>query len=200
MNSLRQELLRLPGLPTMRMLIPAGWRSLPLTDEHLSEFTRKFSEILMRAHRPDLDAELTAMLERWAKELRGQGGRFAILPLDRPEGSVLPMSLTVSIVSELGGRSLDEWVAARIRQGGTDFLDDARTVLFWEGGASQGNGLNTRARTYLIPVPGTRRGQAVLLSGIELVAEDEPADGFRREAASMLFDSVALALDWLPAA
>lgn len=201
MSSLRQELLGLGTLPSMRMLLPAGWRSVALTDDGMQELTDRLRDVFMRAHRPDLDVALTASISRWVRELRAQGGRYAVLPIDLPQEGALPMSLTVSVISEMGEAPLEDWVVAKIRSGTTRFLDEERTVLAWfasESGRGEAEGVTTDAHSYLIPIPGTRRRQAVLLVGMHLVPADMGPEAPRKEAAQVLFDTIALALDWAP--
>lgn len=199
MNSLRQELMAVPGLPTMRMLLPAGWRARELSEDGLAVLVGELREIFMQAHRPDLDAELTSMLENWARQLRENGGRYAILPAGDQPGAVLPMSMTVSVVTQIGGADLDTWVTAKITSGGTRFLDEQRTVLAWHDERREQEGVFTDLHSYLIPVPGTRRQQALLLAGTHLSLAGDGATPERREMAEVLFDTMALALDWVPA-
>lgn len=202
MNSLRQELLAVKDQPTMRMLLPAGWEVISLEDDGVQSLIDRLRAVLMRANRPDIDAYLTSSLTKWLTELKARGGCYAVLPLDPPVGTALPMSLAVSVVSEVGGRRLDEWVTAKIRTGATEFLDDRNSVLAWSmttAGQDQMAGTVSDQFQYLIPVPGSERRSAVLLSGTLLVLEGEPEDSPRRRAARALYDSVALALDWVPA-
>lgn len=203
MSALRLELGGAPERPTMRMLIPSGWRAVKVDEEGSAELVDQLRDQIKRAGRPDVDAYLSTSVTTWLAELRERGGRFAVLPLDPPEGTAFPMSFTVSIVDDSPGHSIEGWVTAKIRAGGTEFLDDRRSVLTWRTSApGEGQMIGTLSDQYfyIVPVPGSRRTSAVMLHGTHLVdAEASDPDDRRREAARVLFDSMALSLDWLPA-
>ncbi|HCJ49364.1 MAG TPA: hypothetical protein DHW40_08560 [Microbacterium sp.] len=201
MSSLRQELLGTPSAGTLRMLVPGGWDVLPLDQAHIDQFTERMREVVKRAGRPDVDAFLSGMLRTWGARLRERGGLYAVLPLTPPEGSALPMSLIVSVVTDVSGHPLQSWAVSKIRSGTTEFLDDARTVLSWSSSAAGTDdmaGTVTHQHNYLIPVPGAELREAVLLTGSRVALESEPDDAPARAAARALYDAMALSLDWAP--
>ncbi|WP_127820077.1 hypothetical protein [Microbacterium sp. CPCC 204701] len=202
MRALRYELQGSAGRPTMRMLVPGGWRAVTVDDEGLAELRGQLRTQVRRAGRPDVDAFLSSSLVKWMTELRERGGRFAVLPLDPPEGTAFPMSFTVSIVDDEPGRTIEAWVTAKIREGDTEFLDDRRSVLAWRTsapGEGQMTGTISDQYFYVVPVPGSQRKSAAMLHGTHLLDAAADSDDPRREAARVLFDSMALSLDWPPA-
>lgn len=201
MSGLRDELLSVgKELPALRLLLPAGWRASPLQQAGVDELVRRLRATLMAAHRPDVDAYLTGALRRWIGELRAAGGLYMVLPVDPPGGTPLPMSLVVSVVTDAGGQSVESWVVEKIRSGTTEFLDENRTVLTWTTttpGRDEMAGTVSDRFDYMIPVPGTSRRSALVLSGTNLSPDSIGADDPRRVAAHTLFDSIALAADWV---
>jgi hypothetical protein len=200
MTSLRQELLGTPSAGTMRMIVPAGWEISPLDDHHTGALIDRLRAVLKGANRPDIDAFLSHMLRTWATALREKGGLYAILPTNPGEGTALPMSMVVSIVGDVAGQPLKAWAVAKIRSGSTEFLDEARTVLAWRSsapGADEMAGTVTEQYHYLIPVPGADLREAVLLTGTRLALADEPEGASMRAAARVLYDAMALGLDWV---
>lgn len=203
MNSLRRELLG-EQLPAIRMVVPAGWVVVPVDESGVAEFVDTIRARSREAGRPDIEAAFASSVSRWLTELRLQGGRCAVLPLDPPEGTAIPLSFAVSIIEGAAGNGLEEWVTAKIRAGGTSFLDDRRTVLSWRtstAGSGAMDGTVTDHYHYLIPVPGTQRKAAARLAGSHVLdAEGLTVGDPRREAAAALFDAMALTVDWPPAA
>lgn len=198
MTSLRQQILGLPQDPGIRILLPSGWEALPLDDEHVADLTKRLRPVFMRANRPDLDAYVSGLIDRWLTELRAQGGLFAILPSG--VDAVLPMSLVVSVVAEHDGSQLDGWVANRLRGGRAEFLDDEQSILTWSAstlGTGEMSGTVTDQYNYLIPVPRADRRRALLLTGSNLVAADATQEDPARVAAQSLYDAIALAMVWV---
>ncbi|MCT9818886.1 hypothetical protein N3K63_01155 [Microbacterium sp. W1N] len=202
MTSLRHELLGTPTAGTMRMLVPGGWEVVPLDDEHMRAFSARMRRVLMQSHRPELDAYLSGMLRTWVSRLRETGGLYAVLPLDPPTGTALPLSLIVSVVGDVAGHPLKTWAVSKIRSGTSEFLDEGRTVLAWStttAGTDEMAGTVSEQYNYLIPVPGADLREAVLLTGTRVALAGEADDAPARAATRVLYDAMALGLDWAPA-
>jgi len=197
-TSLRAELLGLPeSLPRFRLLLPAGWQSHPITAETAERFEQQARGVFMRAGRPDLDGVFTSDLQRSMRGLERTGARYVILPENRPDGVPLPLSLIVSLISGDNGVSLDDWVAARFRQG-AQMLDQNGQIVFWRTRRPAGEPeVHQVQSTYVVPVPETGRNKALMFTGTGLVGSEAPEDDDMVVASNAMFDAIVSTVSWV---
>ncbi len=182
MSGLRDELLSLgKELPDLRLLLPAGWRASSLQQAGVDELVRRLRATLMAAHRPDVDAVSD---RRSSKVDRGAACRGR--PLHGPSRRSTRRNPLADVAGGVGRhrrrRSVRRsWVVEKIRSGTTEFLDENRTVLTWTTttpGRDEMAGTVSDRFDYVIPVPGTSRRSALVLSG------DQPLARFDRRRRS----------------
>lgn len=202
MTTVREQLFGATAeLPEFRLLLPAGWESLPLTDDTLAGLERRVHEFFVRAGRPDLDGTFTPRMVHGVQRAAAAGGKYVILPTSPPGGQPLPLSMLVTVISGEGGGTLDAWVAARFRAGAT-MLDDSGRVVTWRSerrGTGEEAGVKQVQLHYLEPVPETHRRKGLMLSGTVLLQEDGEDEPPLLVAAKAVFDAVASTLTWMPA-
>lgn len=196
--SLREELLGLaPTVPLFRMLLPPEWASFPVTPELGDEFEHRARAVFARAGRPDLDGVFTGQLKQAMNGLVGSGAKYVFLPTERAEGKN-PLSLSmIATFIDSPDASLDEWVMARVRDG-AELLDAEGRILYWRTLRPGLDGETQRAQcTYVIPVPGTERKKALILTGSTIVAVDAPENDEYLGAVHMIFDAMASTVTWV---
>ncbi len=153
------------GLPPFGMLLPTGWAAFSTSPEDEELLLRQIGNRMKGAHRPDLHAELVRYVRRAFVDLRRRDGVAMYLPVE-VMGDGWPVSMTASILTDPQGAPLDGRLADVIRSGAR-FLDEQRTILRWEREPVPEEGMADLASLqilYAIPVPGTHRTRALLLS------------------------------------
>ncbi|MFF2277160.1 hypothetical protein [Agromyces sp. NPDC058126] len=190
-----------PVVPSFRMLFPPGWvRHDPSTEserELLDQMRAK-----MRAYaRPDLEFELTMTVKSAFRELRERSGIAIYLPSGAEGTTLVPMSITATRFTEPSGASLDGRVADLFRNHEADFLGDDRTIVRWRRTIAKLEGFEGAVNeqvNYLVPVPGTSRREAVLISTAVLRDGTEPVDEELLESCLVLSDAIVSTFAWAP--
>ena len=165
--SLRAELTGGPtaAVPPYRMLIPPGWEAYDLSLETESDLLARAAGRLTGAGRPDLTGQLTDRVRRSIEDLRRQSAFAYALPTEGAPTWALGAASLVGL-KRVGTPELplDEVVADAIaRHGATPLGDDARIVRWAERRTAtvDGERIATLQLCYIIPIPGSRRTQAL---------------------------------------
>lgn len=152
------------ALPPYRLLLPQGWEEAPATAATAEKLITSGSDVMRRAHRPDLDVEFRSLVRRAFAHLRSADAISVYLQSTVPPDQVLPLSMVASVRRASPGRTLDAEVTAMFRDGGAQFLRDDRAIVRMEADRAV-DGLEGDARTrqvsYVIAVPGTGRTLAL---------------------------------------
>jgi hypothetical protein len=200
--SLRDQLLgaadRRP-VPPFVLLLPAGWVSVEPTREVFAELAARASAVFRSVHRPDLDAQMRSMTERAADEFLRRDPVRLIYQERVPAELMLPLAITAVRATEPHGASLDGRVRALVRDHGARPLDDAGVVMRWVTDGSQelaGGRVATRSFSYLIPVPGTGRREALLFSAVLPTSAGEALDESSIAAYGVLVDAIMSTFRW----
>lgn len=200
--SLRDELTGTarPELPPFVLLLPRGWASVEPTREAFADLVARSSSVLRSAHRPDLDAQLRAILERAGDEFLRRDPVRLIYPADVPPDELFPLSITAVRLSAPGGGSLDPHVAALRRDRGARTLGDDGVMLRWQEQHAHrisGGEVGVHSFDYLVAVPGTERREALLFSAvIPSSAAGERLDDETIRAAGALADAIMSTFRW----
>jgi hypothetical protein len=170
--SLRDELLGIPAStsPGYRILIPAGWEEYRPTEETERDFIKRADAPLRSQNRPDLSGQFRSMLRNAFASMRRNEVEVFYLKLPEREDEIpLPLSITVSRRVAASGTTLDTEVAALIRSQGAQGLNEDKTVLRWVSESTQSMGMEkvgTTTISYITPVPGTGRRQALHFAAV----------------------------------
>lgn len=197
--SLRDELGVRPD-PECEMDLPPGWARNAPDDETLHSMLSDLKRRLMEAQRPDLYAQLKAMLEQSFEDMQ-RNGVFAFFSATEADPGTLfvPASINASIRTAEAGESLDGMVRALIRDhGATSLLGEKRTVRA-ERDRTVRLGTETiinHTVVYLTPVPSSKRRRALQLTAGFLRTLDTPADDPTIESIRLLLDTCVASLRW----
>lgn len=204
MGGLRAELMGgpPPATPEFAVVLPAGWSEFDPTEAVEGDLTGRARERFMQAHRPDLFAELRGMTKRAFAGMRSsQTLKFYIQTEMWADELILPLSLTATLRSQGEGFTLDAGVTDLIRRYGATPLGGDRRFVRWETESTERLGADEVSQftvSYLTPVPGTERKQALQFTAVAVV----PADGSLKQddplVRSMfeLTDAVVSTLSW----
>lgn len=196
--SLREELLGLaPAVPRFRILLPPEWASFPVTPDLGDQFERKAREVFARAGRPDLDGVFTAQLARAMRGLQEAGAKYIFLPSERTPGKdPFALSMVATFIDSPDG-PLDAWITARVRSG-AEMLDPEGRIVFWRDRGLGLDGETHKAQsTYVIPVPGSKRRKALMLTGTTIVGAESDDDDEYAVAVRMIFDAMVSTVTWI---
>jgi hypothetical protein len=175
-NSLRDELSAAPApVPPFTVLLPEGWASERPTKESMGALADRASAVLRSVHRPDLDARIRAMTDRATAQLLRRDPVRMMYPSDVPPDEMFPLSILVVKVTDPGGGSLDRRVQQLVRTHDARPFDEDAQLLCWESEDAlqlDGGRAAVRSYNYLVAVPGTRRHEALLFTGVLPVAGD----------------------------
>ncbi len=168
--SLKDDLLKSDRMvPEYRLMLPAGWKEYRPDSMNEQELLRDAKIRLRDAHRPDLAAELVGMTKRAFSQMRRTNSLAFYMGLPQDEAAVLPLSITVSKRVAANGLTLDSEVADLIRNHGAQPLNDDQVVIRWETSQTHTVGrdkIATETISYLTPIPGTERREALLFVGV----------------------------------
>lgn len=189
------------AVPAFRMLFPPGWvRHDPSAESERELLDRMRAK--MRAYaRPDLEFELTMAVKSAFRELRERSGLAIYLPSGDDDAALAPMSITATRFVQPGGASLDAKVSELFRSHGADFLGDDRTIVRWRRRVSDSEGFEgvvNEQVNYLVPVPGTSRKEAVLISTSILRDGSDQVDEALLESCLVLSDAIVSTFAWAP--
>ena len=182
-TDLRAELTGGAGatVPRYRMLLPPGWRSYDMGADTERDLVAAAKARLAEAGRPDLGAALGAQVKDALAQLKGQDAFAYALPA---EGSPTWVLGSASLVG-LRRRSTPQWTLDDIvedavrNRGGVPIGEGHRMVRWTERRPTRVDGVDAVSFLihYLIPIPGTRRTQAVqwtatVAHGADLAPDD----------------------------
>jgi len=186
-------------IPSFRLFFPAGWEQLGTTEESERDVLARLRARAKEVGRPDLDFTLTASLKSAFRQLRSIDSIAIYLPLDVAADALLPMSMTASQIVDPTGQNLDARIAEIFRDFGGDFLGEDRKIVRWQ--RTQRNiegfpGAINQQLNYAIPVPGSGRRRALLLSTSILQDAESAVDEDTFELMVLLSDSIVGSFTW----
>lgn len=205
MNDLRTELLgrKTPTLPPYRMLLPPGWITFDLGEADEKTVLGQATARLGAAGRPDLAATLNLHVRDALSDLRRQNAFVYALP---GEGSPTWKLGSASLVgikrSSTPDVTLDDIVLSVVANHGAAPLAGDERILRWiEHRSVSLDDADARSMVlnYLIPVPGTRRTQAVHWVVNAAYPDDMPSDAPALETWQLLFDAHVATFSWMTA-
>lgn len=198
------EELAVPAVPEFDLTLPPGWARHAIDDDTLAAMLSTARERCMRAHSPQLFAELTISLEQAFADMRKAGVFAYFCPTDPGEGTLaVPASINASIRRAEGDGTLDDMARSLIRtQGATPLLGDPRTLRFETERTAQLGAATvvSHSLVYLTPVPGSRRQRALALVAGFGRPPETPADAPTMAAMRFMFDACVSSLRWRPRA
>ncbi|MBS1674273.1 MAG: hypothetical protein JSS74_09940 [Actinobacteria bacterium] len=204
MSDLRNELLgrRTPALPPFRMLVPPGWLVFDLGEEDERALLAKATARLGAASRPDLAATLGLHVRDALANLRRQHGFAYALPGENAPTWILGSASLVGIKrTSTPELPLDDVVLNMVASYGAAPLGEDGRILSWverRPVTMDGETARSLMLNYLIPIPGTRRTQAVHWIVNAAYADDMPDDHPTLEAWKLLFDVHVATFAWIP--
>jgi len=188
-------------IPAFRLFFPAGWEQLGVTEESEREMLGRLRAKAKQVGRPDLDFTLTASLKSAFRQLRSIDSIAIYLPLDVAPDALIPMSITASQLVDPAGKTLDDRVAEVFRDFGGGFLGEDRKIVRWRRTQRTIEGFPgaiNQQINYVIPVPGSGRRRALLLSTSILQDAESAVDEDRFELMVTLSDSIVSSFTWSP--
>ena len=189
-------------IPGYRLLFPPGWAEYGVDEGAERDLLVRTRAKIKPLGRPDLDFSITASIKSAFRQLRSRDAFALYLPSEVSEDAILPMSITASrLVDPLGG-PLDGQITAVFRDHGGEFLGDDRNIVRWRRvhRSLEGlPGLSDQQVNYAIPVMGTGRRMALLLSTSII---QDPAGSISEDSIEMmvaLSDSIVGTFTWASA-
>jgi len=204
MSDLRTELLgrRTPALPPFRILLPAGWLAFDLSEEQEDRVISQGLARLAASGNGGMSAKIAPMLRDAFTSLRRQSGfAYAIPGEGAPTWAVGPASIIGIKRASTPEFTLDDVVMRVVAEHGAAPLGGDERILAWsEQRTVTVDDETARALTlnYLIPIPGTRRTQAVHWIVTTACAPDVPEDAPGLQEWKLLFDVHMATFAWLP--
>lgn len=204
MSDLRAQLLEgaSPSIPAYRMLVPPGWDVFDLGTDDEATVVKRVVSRLTAANRPDLAAVMSRHVHEALSSLRRQNAfAYAIAGEGAPTwiiGSASLVGMKRTATPEL---TLDDIVQNAIaNHDGAPLAGDERIVRWSERRpvTMDGETVRTLMLNYMIPIPGSKRTQA--LHWVVNVAhpEDMPTDHPALAAWEALFDLHVATFAWGP--
>jgi hypothetical protein len=195
---------RAPAATGYAMLLPAGWRRIPVLHGTSKAITAIVDEVFSRlaperspAGRPELERHLTEM----AREARGQAVVDLYLPVEQVHGVAVPASIAVSR-GTLGSSGVPGWdetmaqIAAGAHETRPVTVDGAAGVRLERPagpGLARHVACGSRLISYALPVPGVPGDWLIVVFSV--LDADGTAGRFARLLAEM-FDAVMTTFRW----
>jgi hypothetical protein len=189
-----------PAIPQYRMLLPLGWQSFDLAPETERELVGAARARLTQGGRGDLAAGLAVQVGDALRSLRAQDAfAFALAGEAAPSwvlGAASLVGIRRAATVEL---PLDAVVEDAVRNRGGVAVGDGHRIVRWtERRPVTVDGVPAISFliNYLIPIPGTRRTQAVQWTATVAHAPDLPEDDPVLLAWVALFDHHVATFTW----
>lgn len=202
MSDLRAELKGriAPAVPQYRMLLPLGWQSYDLSADTERELVGAARARLAQGGRPDLAAGLSAQVGDALRSLRAQDAfAFALAGEGAPSWILGAASLVGLRRAATPDLPLDAIVEDAVRNRGGVAVGEGHRIVRWtERRPVTMDGVSAVSFliNYLIPIPGTRRTQAVQWTATVAHAADLPEDAAELVAWVALFDHHVATFTW----
>lgn len=188
-------------VPAFSIMLPPGWIAYGTDDATRDQMLETASRRLMHADRPDLYAQLRALVRRSWADLQKVGALYAFGPgPNAPDTSYLPASLTASVRTAPADSSFTQVVRRLVeRDSATPLGDDLRFVTFRKTktiteGAQR---LSTTSAYYLTPMPDTG-SRAFQFSAVISHPADVGPDAEPVQDLLALFDAHVSTFSWSP--
>lgn len=189
-----------PAVPQYRMLLPLGWQSYDVTADTERELLGAARTRLAQAGRPELASGLAVQVGDALRSLRAQDAfAFALAGETAPSWALGAASLVGLRRKATPQIPLDAVVEDAVRNRGGIAIGEGHRMVRWterrpvtlEGVAAVSFLIN-----YLIPIPGTRRTQAVQWTATVAHAADMAEDDPVLLAWVALFDHHIATFTW----
>jgi hypothetical protein len=196
-SRLRDELLG--AAPTsFRILLPPGWRQFGVDDASRAALESLVRDRLRPAGRPDLDAQLRAMVRRYWAGLQRTRAVALYLPTEQATEVPLPMSIVASRFSAASGGSLEAELRSTVGAEATRVELPTGAVLRWTSTGDRVDGdeaVRSLTIGHLFPVPGDdpRHGM-MFVTGIPHLADG--GTEVLLEPLTYLADAIAETFRW----
>jgi len=203
MNSLRAELLGETGtvIPPYRMLIPAGWEAHDLSAATEGDLLGRADARLRSVGNTALGPLLRDQVRDVFTQLRARGGFAYAFPGEAsPTWAIGAASLVGTKRTATPELTLDQIVQYAIVNHAAEPIGDDHRVVRWterKRVAVDGEDATTLLITYLIPIPGSRRTEAVQWTVTVAHDADMPDDHPSLIAWRTLFDVHVASFAWL---
>jgi hypothetical protein len=201
-SDLRAELTGSIGatVPRYRMLLPPGWRSYDLSTDTERELVAAARARLSEAGRPDLAAALATQVKDTVAKLREQDAFAYALPAEGSPTWVLGSASLVGLRRRSTPRwTLDDIVEDAVRNRGGVAIGEGHRIVRWtERHPTRVDGVDAVSFLiqFLLPIPGTKRTQAVQWTATVAHSADLPQDDPVLEAWVALFDHHIASFTW----
>jgi hypothetical protein len=168
--SLKEELLGLSRpVPPYGLVLPPGWKEFAPDQSTERDLLRQADARFRSVHRPDLAAQMRQLAGQAFEGMRrNQVVSFYMgTPLD--DDLALPLTITVSRRTGPNGATLDAQVTDLIRNYGAVALNDDQVMIRWQQEGTQaldGERLASTTVSYLTPIPGTKRREALQFAAV----------------------------------
>lgn len=187
-------------MPGYRMLFPAGWAEFGVDDDAERELNLRSRAKVKPLGRPDLDFAITSSIKGAFRQLRTREPLALYLPTEVSEDAVLPMSIIASRLMDPTGAPLDAHITSIFRDFGGEFLGDDRNIVRWRRTHRQPEGATAgiidEQVNYAIPVAGTGRRMALLLSTSIIHDNEGSVSKDSIELMAALSDSIVSTFTW----
>jgi hypothetical protein len=186
-------------IPPFSIMLPPGWVAFAADDSTRDRMLEAAGRRLMQAHRPDLHAQLRALVRRSWADLQKVGAQYAFGPgPDAPDAAYLPASLTASVRTAPANTSFSQVVSRLIQQDSAKPLgDDLRFVTFRKTKtiSEGGQRLRTTSAFYLTPMPGSG-ARALQFSAVVAHPDDVEQEAEPVQELLSLFDAHVSTFSW----
>lgn len=179
------------------IVLPPGWKQHPVRRGIAEELYAHVRQVLEPTGNRELMAQLRGAIHKSMRDLQERGGVDIFLPERRPDGTLVPASLTSNVVS-LGDRGLETALRAITRGKEPDAVEmPVGTAYRWEtptSGTGDLAGVETSNVHYLFAVPGAKKPTGLMFTFSILRSDDVPDE--YREILILIFDAMMQSLIW----
>lgn len=202
MSSLRAELMGTSGtsIPPYRMLLPPGWEAFDLSDTTERDLLRRANERLQGARNTALGPVLAGKVHEALEGLRARKGfAYAFAGDAAPSWAIGAATLVGLKRTSSPEATLDHLVERAVRHHDGVPIGEGERIVRWTERREvsvDGEDVVSFLIHYLIPVPGTRRTEAVQWTATVTHDADLPADDPNLQIWLALFDTHVSTFTW----
>ncbi|WP_309102963.1 hypothetical protein [Microbacterium sp.] len=202
MSSLREQLTGTSGtvIPPYRMLLPPGWEAYDLSETTERELIQRASARLQAAQNPALAPVLAGRVREVLDQLRARKGfAYAFAGDAAPSWAIGAATLIGLKRISSPEATLDQLVERAIRHHDAVPIGEGEKIVRWTERRQvsvDGEDVASFLINYLIPIPGTKRTEAVQWTATVSHEADMPADHPNLLVWLALFDTHVSTFTW----